>query len=176
MKEINIRKGLTSDIPAIVRLLNMAYRGETSRRGWTTEADLIGGDVRTDEADATRVISQPGSIFLLACDAAGQIMGCVNLQLRDDSVYLGMFAVNPEKQGLGLGSSLMSAAADWTQASGRKKIVMWVISVRTELISWYIRLGFKDTGERKIFREDGLSGHHLRPLEFMILEKEIAAS
>jgi ribosomal protein S18 acetylase RimI-like enzyme len=52
---------------------------------------------------------------------------------------------------------------------------MWVISLRAALIAWYQRLGFKDTGERKAFREDGLSGHHLRPLEFMILEKEIAA-
>jgi ribosomal protein S18 acetylase RimI-like enzyme len=176
MEEMNIRVGLPADIPVVVRLLNAAYRGSTSRRGWTTEADLIGGDVRTNEQDVSRVMALSGSSFLLAVNPNGEVMGCVNLQLREDSVYLGMFAVEPDKQGGGLGGRLMSEAEKWTRGAGRSKIVMWVISLRTELITWYLRLGFRDTGERKEFREDGVSGHHLQPLEFMVLEKEIAAN
>jgi ribosomal protein S18 acetylase RimI-like enzyme len=175
MKELNIRRGLPADVPEIVRLLNAAYRGSSSRRGWTTEADLIGGDVRTDEQDVTRVMAMSGSVFLLGVDPSGRIFGCVNLQLREATVYLGMFAVDPEKQGGGLGGRLMSEAEKWILQAGRSKIVMWVISLRSELIQWYLRIGFRDTGERREFREDGLSGHHLRPLEFMVMEKEIAA-
>jgi ribosomal protein S18 acetylase RimI-like enzyme len=175
MEEIKIRTGLPADIPVIVRLLNAAYRGSSSRRGWTTEADLIGGEVRTDEQDVTRVMALSRSVFLLAIDSSGRILGCVNLQLREASVYLGMFAVDPEKQGGGLGGRLMSEAEKWTMEAGRSTIVMWVISLRAELIEWYLRIGFRDTGERREFREDGLSGHHLRPLEFMVMEKEIAA-
>ena len=39
-----------SDIISIKDLLNTAYRGEESKQGWTTEADLIAGDIRADEA------------------------------------------------------------------------------------------------------------------------------
>lgn len=167
--------GNAEDVPEIVRLLNGAYRGDSSRVGWTTEADLIGGEVRTDEADVRAVMERPGSRFMLLRDATGEILGCVNLQLQPAAVYLGMFAVRPELQGKGLGGKLLAAAEAWTLGSDRNRIVMWVISVRSELIAWYQRMGFRDTGERREFREDGLSGPHLRPLEFMILEKQIAA-
>lgn len=172
---MTIRKGNADDIPRIVGLLNSAYRGTSSRAGWTTEADLIGGDVRTDESDVGSVMEKQGSVFLLLCDETGLTVGCVNLQLQPTAVYLGMFAVEPKLQGHGLGRQLLTAAEQWALEHDRNRIVMWVISLRATLIAWYQRLGFKDTGERKAFREDGLSGHHLRPLEFMILEKEIAA-
>jgi ribosomal protein S18 acetylase RimI-like enzyme len=172
---MTIRTATTDDIPAIVKLLNSAYRGVSSRAGWTTEADLIGGEVRTSETDVQMVMTRQGSRFLLLCDETGGIKGCVNLQLQAAAVYLGMFAVQPGIQGQGLGRMLLTASENWTLESGRERIVMWVISVRTELIAWYQRLGFRDTGERKEFKEDGLSGPHLRPLEFMILEKAIAA-
>lgn len=172
---LNIRHGVPSDIPHIVGLLNGAYRGDSSRSGWTTEADLIGGDVRTDEGDVGMVMAKPGSIFLVLSDPLNGIVGCVNLRLEEESVYLGMFAVSPVLQGKGLGRKLIDAAEGWTAEQGRKRLKMWVISVRTELIAWYSRLGFRDTGHRVAFKEDGLSGPHLRPLEFMVLEKEIAA-
>lgn len=176
MKEaFHTRAGTEDDIQEIVWLLNSAYRGESSRAGWTTEADLIGGDVRTDEADVRAVMGRPGSRFLLLCNEDGGLQGCVNLQVQSAAVYLGMFAVRPGFQGRGLGRQLLSAAEKWTIEAERTRIVMWVISVRKELIDWYCRMGFRDTGERREFREDGLSGPHLRPLEFMILEKEIAA-
>jgi ribosomal protein S18 acetylase RimI-like enzyme len=172
---MTIRKATPNDIPQIVKLLNSAYRGASSRAGWTTEADLIGGDVRTNENDVGSVMEKPGSVFLLLCEEDGKPVGCVNLQLQTAAVYLGMFAVQPGLQGHGLGRKLLTAAEHWTMESGSNRIIMWVISVRAELIAWYERMGFRDTGERKPFREDGLSGHHLMPLEFMILEKEIAA-
>jgi ribosomal protein S18 acetylase RimI-like enzyme len=173
--EMFLRYGELADIPQIVRLLNGAYRGESSRSGWTTEADLIGGDVRTNEQDVRKVMGKSGSVFLVLTDHQNGIAGCVNLRLEEDSVYLGMFAVSPVLQGRGLGRKLMDAAEVWTGEHRRNRLKMWVISVRAELIEWYRRLGFQDTGQRIAFREDGLSGHHLRPLEFMVLEKEIAA-
>jgi hypothetical protein len=47
------------------------------------------------------------------------------------------------------------------------------MSVRSELIDWYKRRGYRDTGERKPFIEDSLTGKHLQPLEFMVMEKII---
>jgi len=162
-----------ANIAAIKDLLNNAYRGESSKQGWTTEAGLIAGDTRTDEASLQQVMEQAGSVFLVCKDEQQKITGCVNLQEHGDKLYLGMFSVSPHLQGGGIGKQLLQAAEEYARHLQKKAIYMSVISVRTELINWYMRHGYADTGERKPFVEDGLTGKHLKPLEFMILEKSI---
>jgi len=162
------------DVADIVQLLNNAYRGEASKRGWTTEAHLIGGNVRTDEADVLEAIERPGSSMLKYLDeSTGQILGCVNLQKHESKIYLGMFAVNPGTQGLGIGKKLLKASEAFAVSVNCHAIYMTVITQRKELIDWYCRHGYSDTGERKPFVEDAVSGPHLQPLDFMILEKSI---
>ena len=162
-----------ADITAIKDLLNSAYRGEASKQGWTTEADLIAGDTRTDEATIAHVMLQSGSVFLIYKDAQQKIIGCVNLQQHDDKLYLGMFSVLPPLQGGGIGKQILLAAEEYASHLQKKAIYMSVISLRTELINWYRRHGYSDTGERKPFVEDGITGKHLRLLEFMMLEKTL---
>jgi ribosomal protein S18 acetylase RimI-like enzyme len=84
-----------------------------------------------------------------------------------------MFAVDPDTQGQGIGKQLLHAADRHAQELGCRSIYMQVISVRRELIDWYIRHGYADTGERKPFLEDGLTGKHMQELEFAILEKNL---
>jgi len=163
----------TADISAITRLLNMAYRGESSKLGWTTEAHLIAGDTRTDERNVGELMQQPGSIFLKYTNPEKAVTGCVNLQQQADKIYLGMLSVKPEMQGKGIGKYLLQAADEYAKQLKSKAIYMSVISLRTELINWYTRHGYADTGERKPFAEDGLTGKHLQVLEFMIMEKPI---
>lgn len=163
----------TQDIPVIMRLLNKAYRGESSRKGWTTEADLIAGNVRTDENNLGDVMGMPGSVFLKYSTADGVVTGCVNLQQQNNRIYLGMFSVDPESQGEGIGKKILHAAEEYAHSVKARSIYMSVISVRTELIAWYQRHGYADTGERKPFKEDNLTGKHLRELEFMTLEKPL---
>lgn len=171
--DAHIQLAQDTDIPAIMQLLNSAYRGESSRKGWTTEADLIAGNVRTDENNLADVMAIPGSIFLKYTNDSGIIQGCVNLQVQEKKVYLGMFSVDPESQGAGIGKIILRSADEYARSQGCTSIYMSVISVRAELIAWYQRHGYVDTGERKAFNEDGLTGKHLRKLEFMILEKPI---
>lgn len=168
-----IAQAVKEDIPFIVDLLNSAYRGERSQKGWTTEAHLIAGDVRTDEADVLKVFQQAGSIILKYINDAGDIIGTVNLQQHERGIYLGMFAVNPYLQGAGIGKQLLKAADEYAKMVGIATIYMSVISVRSELIEWYKRHGYAETGERKPFIQDNLTGTHLQPLEFLILEKQI---
>jgi ribosomal protein S18 acetylase RimI-like enzyme len=97
--------------------------------------------------------------------------GCVNLQNNERGVYLGMFSVEPELQGAGIGKQLLMAADDHARKIGASHIYMYVISLRQELINWYKRYGFEETGEQFPFAEDGLTGTHLQPLEFIVLEK-----
>ena len=162
-----------ADITAIKDLLNNAYRGEASKQGWTTEADLITGDTRTNEAMLKQIMEQSGSVFLIYKDAQQEIIGCVNLQQHEDKIYLGMFSVSPQLQGGGIGKKILHAAEEYALHLQKKAIYMSVISLRTELINWYRRHGYTDTGERKPFVEDGITGKHLRPLEFMMLEKPL---
>jgi ribosomal protein S18 acetylase RimI-like enzyme len=162
-----------NDALAIVNLLNSAYRGEDSKKGWTTEAHLIAGSTRTNEQTIIDVLLQPDSVFLKYTDAAEDIIGCVNLQKHDTKMYLGMFSVSPHLQGAGIGKQLLDAADFYAKEMNCTSIYMSVISVRSELIAWYQRHGYKDTGERKAFVEDAVSGKHLQSLEFMFLEKRM---
>lgn len=162
------------DAPQVLALVNSAYRGESSRRGWTTEADLIAGEVRIDEVSLQQVLTSSGSI-VLGYQQAETLLGCVNLQHKGDYLYLGMFSVSPEHQNAGIGKKLLQAAEMVALQWGLNDIQMSVISLRHELIAWYLRNGYEDTGERIPFEEDGMSGKHLRQLEFMVLRKPVIA-
>ena len=164
-----------ADVATITALLNSAYRGESSKQGWTTEAHLIAGNVRTDEKNLLQVMQQPHSIFIKFYKEPQQIIGCVNLQQEANKIYLGMLSVSPQLQGFGIGKQLLKAAEEYAKHLQCTSIYMMVITAREELINWYIRHGYKDTGERKVFTEDAMSGKHLQPLAFMVLEKVIAA-
>ena len=169
-----IQLATIADIVPIKDLLNNAYRGEASKQGWTTEAHLIAGDIRTDEHHVQQAIQEPGSVMLKYTDNQHAIIGCVNLQQHHHKIYLGMFSVSPQAQGAGIGKKLLQAAEEYAQQINCNSIYMTVISVRTELIDWYKRYGYIDTGKRKPFEEDGLTGKHLQKLEFMVLEKQLA--
>ena len=82
-----------------------------------------------------------------------------------------MFSVAPGMQGGGIGKKVLAAAEEYAKQVNSTAIYMSVISVRTELINWYKRHGYANQGERKAFPQDELTGTHLQPLEFLILEK-----
>ena len=161
-----------ADAGEITALLNSSYRGEPSRRGWTTEADLIAGDIRTTTEEVVSLINRSDADFLLL-RASDQLLGCINLQQQDDQIYFGMFSVQPALQGRGYGKRLLNAVEEYALQFNFRSIYMSVIAVRRELIAWYERHGYSDTGERRIFLEDGISGRHLQPLEFITMVKVI---
>ena len=172
-KNISISRATVQDVKAITALLNSAYRGEDSKKGWTTEADLIAGEVRTSSKSIQKIIEQPNSVMLKFTDSTTNIVGCVNLQKHNTKVYLGMLSVSPILQNAGIGKQLLAAADEYALQQNCTAIYMTVITQRTELINWYNRHGYSDTGERKPFVEDDETGKHLQKLEFMVLEKNL---
>ncbi|HUR65284.1 MAG TPA: hypothetical protein VMZ03_02955, partial [Chitinophagaceae bacterium] len=92
-----------SDIPSLVTLLNSAYRGDASKQGWTTEADMISGEIRTDEEQLKRLLENPGALFLKATNEKNELEGCVFLDKREGKLYLGMLSVDPALQAKGTG-------------------------------------------------------------------------
>lgn len=172
-QNLHISIATEKDRASIKDLLNISYRGEASKQGWTTEAGLIAGDTRTDDKMLQKIMEQPHSAFLKYTNDEGKITGCVNLQKHDQKIYLGMFSVSPKLQGAGIGKQLLKAAEEYAIQKECTAIYMSVISLRKELISWYQRYGYEDTGKRIPFIEDGVTGKHLQSLEFMALEKAI---
>lgn len=170
---LTISPATATDIPALVHLVNQAYRGEPSRQGWTTEADLLKGDLRTDENDLAKLLARPHAVILKASDEAGAISGCVFLEKRDGRLYLGMLTVAPEKQAHGIGKQLLAAAEAHALHQGCPSIYMRVLSKRLELIGWYERHGYHPTGETAPYDAPPQYGVPTEPLEFVIMEKVV---
>jgi predicted N-acetyltransferase YhbS len=168
---MKIRAATLADVPALNLLVNSAYRGDSSRQGWTTEADLLDG-IRTSEEALARMIQVPSAVILLT-EENRIINACVYLEKKADALYLGMLTVRPDQQAKGLGSLLMQAAEEQAQAWCCDKIQMTVITLRHSLIDYYRRKGFEDTGERLPFPSDPAFGIPKQPLEFLVMEKNL---
>ena len=172
LRPMNFRNATHADLSALDKLVNSAYRGEGSKQGWTTEADLLGG-VRTSEASLQKMMDNPDAVILLA-EEGSKLQGCVYLEHQGVALYLGMLTVRPDLQGKGLGAQLMQASEERARELGCKKIKMTVITVRDELIAYYGRKGFTDTGKREAFPADPAFGIPKQPLEFMVMEKAVS--
>ena len=167
-----ITQAKLTDVSELNTLINSAYRGETSKKGWTTEANLLEG-LRTTEDELTELITNPINTILKFTDK-DTIIGSVLLVQKENQLYLGMLTVSPELQNSGVGKKLLQQAEMHARKIGLPKIVMTVISVREELIAWYKRTGYSDTGAREPFPASDV---HIpivdKPLEFIVLEKRV---
>ncbi len=165
-----ILKVTLDDIPSINKLVNSAYRGDSSRKGWTTEADLLDG-TRTDENAIKEFFAEAGSTILKFIDLE-KIIGCVRLLKHGSQLYLGMFAVEPTSQNRGIGKKILIAAEEEARKQNCRSIDMTVISERKELIDWYKRNGYIEVGEKKPMVFDNPSGGiPKKDLYFITLEK-----
>jgi ribosomal protein S18 acetylase RimI-like enzyme len=172
MPTIKISKAHIADAEAIATLVNSAYRGDYAKKGWTTEADLIDG-TRTDAAALSELLKQPETT-ILKYEMDDKIVGCVELKKDKGKIYLGMLTVEPSIQGGGIGKQMLAAAEEHAREQGCPSVFMTVITVRKELVDWYKRHGYVDTGERKPFLfNDPRFGQPKQKLEFLVLEKKV---
>ncbi len=152
--KLAFRFATAADIDAIVALVNSAYRGDSSRAGWTTEADILGGQ-RTDAAEISQLVAKHDSSMLL-CLRNGELIGSVHLEHVDaTAAYLGMLVIQPVLQGQGMGRRLMTEAEHFAGNEwGTSRMRMQVITLRKELIAYYERCGYRRTGETLPFPAD----------------------
>jgi ribosomal protein S18 acetylase RimI-like enzyme len=177
MADLRYRRATRSDADATLALIESAFRGEASRAGWTTEAELLEGQ-RTDLEEVVALIDGPATRILLA-EREGALVGCVLLRQERERgcAYLGMLSVRPALQIAGIGSALVTEAERVTRDDlGLGTLRMRVISQRASLIAWYERRGYRATGEREPFPYgDPRSGIPLRDdLEFVVLAKDVS--
>jgi len=169
---MQVTKALVTDVPELNILVNNAYRGETSKKGWTTEANLLEG-LRIDEATLYGYFDDPDIIILKNTEDDGSITGCVYLEMRKPKLYVGMFSVSPLLQAKGIGRRLLLASEEYAQKLDCSTLTMTVISSRHELISWYERRGYRATGEILPFHHDKKFGTPKQPIELIVMDKNI---
>jgi N-acetylglutamate synthase-like GNAT family acetyltransferase len=133
MSSTIVRVAVRKDAEAIARLVNLAFLAERM---------FIGSD-RTNP-DGVRNLLAKGEFLLL--EDAETLIGCVYLEPRGDSTYLGLLAVEPGKQTTGLGSQLMSAAEARCRTAGRRAMELTVVNRRTDLLRFYGKRGYVETG------------------------------
>lgn len=140
-----------ADAEALAGLVNAAYRGTKGERGWTSEAHLLGGQ-RIDPSMVADLLQEPDSGIILL-HIARRLKGCVHVKrLSPTHAYLGLFAIRPDSQGLGLGGRLMAYAERWARDRWRISVIeITVIPLRRELVAWYRRLAYQATGETRPF-------------------------
>jgi GNAT superfamily N-acetyltransferase len=147
---LNFHKAELIDAEAIAQLVNFAYRGKTSRIGWTTEADILDG-LRTTTAEVGEIIKSENAFILIGV-LKDEVVATICCEWQElglkNTVHFGMIAVKPKLQNKGYGKTLIQAAEaiclrEWQVAGFH----MAVISIRHELIEFYERLGYIGTGE-----------------------------
>ncbi len=169
------KRATDEDIPRIHSLIEMCYRGEFAKKGWTCETDLIDG-VRITEEALVEQFKTTGSAFTYHTNEQDEIVGCVYTRAFPDEqkLYVGMLSVHPLFQAKGLGKNLMTATEDIAKEAGCTKLYITVITCRKELIEWYEKMGFTCTGEFFPFEPtDGSIGIPKVLIEFGVWEKII---
>jgi ribosomal protein S18 acetylase RimI-like enzyme len=167
---IYIEKASLADVPQLSALVNEAYRGESSKKGWTTEAELLDG-MRIDEETLTGYIQDADTTILKYINKTGDLEACVYLKTGDCKVYIGMLTVKPELQNKGIGGVLLAKAHEFAIDNDCDVLWMTVISTRHELIAYYERKGFSLTGETREFPTDTRFGIQKQPLELIVMAK-----
>lgn len=174
--EYRMARPEVSEIADIVALVNSAYRGDVSRAGWTTEANFLDGQ-RTDAEEIAALIGTPDSFLLLAF-IEGVLAGCMHLRKKSETAELGMFVIQPRLQGRGFGKQFLAHAETLVRNDWRcRRLLMSVISLRDELIAYYLRRGYRRTGRFLPFPDDKRFGvPKVENLRFEVLEKMLENS
>ena len=156
------RTATVADAAGIVALVNDAFR---------IEADTLTGE-RIDLPDVMNRLER--GAFLVCDGDAGGLKGCVYVELRGDTGYLGLVSVASSRQSRGLGRDLMAIAEGWLRAAGCSVCQLWVLSTRPELSAWYGRMGYR------VVRTEPFEAVNppptrtpLRPCYFEVMERDL---
>jgi ribosomal protein S18 acetylase RimI-like enzyme len=172
------------EFPAIVALVNSAYRGQGAQAGWTTEAGYIDGQRIDLESLKQDLAEAPNAVLLTLRDEEdGPLLGCVWIEpdadvsdggaQEDQAWYLGMLTIRPDLQDRQLGRALLAHGEAYAAGLGAKRVRMTVVHLRDTLIAWYQRRGYALTGETKPFPVGERFGKPQQELSFVVLEKTL---
>lgn len=169
-KQYQIQPATIHDLPALLSVVNNAYKGPAGSKSWTAEGHLVAG-TRTNEEQLNDYFQQPAITILKCMDEKDNIIACVLLEKKEDTLYLGMLSVDPQIQASGIGKLLMQEAETFAKDHQYTTITISVIDRRHELIDWYKRRGYQPTG--KLIPFSNVSSTALADFAFMELQKDL---
>ena len=171
-----IRNATSADVPELLNLVNSAYRGEISRQGWTSEVDILDG-TRTDSTMLIDQINTQNAAILIYIDEnTDQIIGALYQEISGIKLYVSMLSVSPLAQGRGIGRTLLDHAAAYGRQHNCIALSGTIIGGRSELMDWYLRYGFRYTGNKFPFPADTRFGKPKKPIELLEIEKDITSA
>ena len=151
------RLAVPGDAEALAALISLAYRVE----------DFFKTCDRTDAAEVRDKMTH--GAFIVLEDNEG-MAGCVYVSVNGGLGYFGMLAVDPSRQGQGLGARLIGDAEDHCRRAGCREIEIEVVNLRTELPPFYRRFGYAEAGTRPFMDIDKTS----RPCHSIVMSKRLS--
>lgn len=159
-----------ADVPRLALLIERAYRGPEAAKGWTNESEILTGP-RSSPAEIEGLIRDKDARFVTAFRAE-KLVGCALIKREGNGAYFGMFAIDPDIQGGGLGKAMMTRCEEASQELwGATWMRLTVISLRDRLIGWYERRGYAQTGEHEAFPFDTATGALRTDFDLTVLKK-----
>lgn len=181
MQTLKFRLAEMKDLSDLYHLINRAYRAELAR-SWTNETQIVSGDRITTE-QLSQILqkqnqAEQNSQLLIAelnDQLSYEVMGCVGLQYTKNNAEIGTFCIAPELQNYGYGKQVLNAAELYAikNKPDLNTYSMWVLNNRIELIEYYERRGYVQTGVTAEYPFDENVGHPLTELHLIEMIKNV---
>jgi GNAT superfamily N-acetyltransferase len=156
----NIRPATTADAPALLELINRAFAVE--------KFFLDRERLTAEQLDGYLGV---GTFFLLE-DTGAAPAASLYFEQHGDRAYVGMLAVNPDRQGQGIGRQMMTFAEQHARALGCGGVDIRVVNLREELPPFYRSLGYVESGRSEPVDDPGAS----KPYHFILMAKNLTGA
>ncbi|KAL6704604.1 hypothetical protein ACN47E_008001 [Coniothyrium glycines] len=144
--QITFRLATDEDAVPLEQLINAAFRGDRTMQVFlSTDHNSI--DVTSVEKLRAK-INHPDCAALLAVSEDGIILAHGSVRkINSSRAWFGMLAVHIEYQKRGLGSRVLAHAEEYASRTWDSTTMEFdVVNTRAELIAWYKKRGYKETG------------------------------
>lgn len=155
-----VRRARITDTAAIVALINRAYE---------VERFFVEGPRTTEES--IRGLIQKGEMLALDGNRA-ELFVTAHLRCDNKAGHLGLISVHPSSQREGLGRRIIAVAEGLASANGCQQMKLQVVNLRTELVSYYRDLGYRETGTSEFADPQ----RALQPVHFIDMEKSLGVA
>lgn len=172
--KLNFRPATLNDADLLVALINRAYRPEQQPEqqdaGWTHESAIIDDSrIQLAQLEAIMQLSQQ-QLIVAECDH--QLVGCVHIMAQQSAVQIGLLTVDPRYQAQHMGKQLLAYAEQQARQCYQPEwFEMSVVHTRHELIAYYERRGYRQSGLIKPYPLDQHVGTPKEALHLLIMHK-----
>ena len=144
--EIRIRAADSNDISLLAGLVRECFQDVAERFGLTLENCPKHPSHCTDEW-IEKDLARGVTYFILENDVMA--LGCVAIEkASSDICYLERLGVLPEARRNGYGRALVDHIISRANHIGAKQISIGIIADDTELMRWYLKIGFAEGGTK----------------------------